>query len=434
MSSKHAQLRVNQERLWLSLMAMAEVGATDKGGCNRQALTLEDQSGRDLFIAWCRAAGCEIRIDQIGNIFARRVGINADLAPVITGSHLDTQATGGKFDGVYGVLAGLEVIRTLNDNNVSTERSIEVVVWTNEEGARFSPAMLGSGVWAGVFDLQYAYQRMDHDGVKLEDALQNIDYRGETAAVHTPVHAAFEVHIEQGPILEAEGKTIGVLSGIQGMYWYDLILTGEPCHAGPTPMDMRKDPFMGAADIIQRCYETVETFGPWARVTFGDISVTPAARNTVPEQLVLAIDIRHPDGATLSRMEQSLKAIIDEAVGRHQLTAQLVDEWRLPPTEFAPRCIEAVRGAVEHLGYSAKEMVSGAGHDSGYLAKVAPTSMIFVPCERGISHNEAENAKSSDLGAGANVLLHSMLSVMLPESAEYTVGVVGEPVATTHAC
>ncbi|WP_334078360.1 Zn-dependent hydrolase [Microbulbifer sp. M83] len=407
----NSKIRVDGQRLWDSLMAMAAIGATDKGGCNRQALTDLDKQGRDLFVQWCRDAGCSVDIDSMGNIFARRPGSNPDLPPVLTGSHLDTQPTGGKFDGVYGVLAGLEVMRALNDAGIETAAPLEVAVWTNEEGARFSPAMIGSGVWSGNFEQDYAYARTDKEGKAFGDELQRIGYRGPTPARARPLTAAFEVHIEQGPILEAEEKQIGVLSGVQGMYWYDLTLTGQPCHAGPSPMEGRRDPFMALHRVLDRLYRLAEEFAPWARVTFGDIRAEPGSRNTVPEKLVLAVDLRHPEQEVLDEIDRRFREITAEIAADTGVEAEIRDEWRSPAVAFAPPCVEAVRAAVAELGYSNKEMVSGAGHDSVYVSRVAPTGMIFVPCEKGLSHNEAENAEPADLEAGANVLLHAMLKM-----------------------
>ncbi|WP_105102637.1 Zn-dependent hydrolase [Microbulbifer pacificus] len=407
----YRQLRINGQRLWDSLMEMAQIGATQKGGCNRQALTDLDKQGRDLFVKWCEDVGCSVTVDEMGNIFAQRPGKSPELPPVLTGSHLDTQPTGGKFDGVYGVLSGLEVIRSLNDANVETEAPIEVAVWTNEEGARFSPAMIGSGVWAGEFDLDYAYARQDKEGKTFGAELERIGYRGQAPAKPRPLAAAFEVHIEQGPILEAEEKTIGVLSGVQGMNWYDLTLIGQPCHAGPSPMEGRRDPFMGLHRILDQLYKLAEEHAPWARATFGDIRVEPGSRNTVPEKLVLAVDLRHPDQKTLDAMDQRFREIAASVAGETGLEHDIREEWRSPAVAFDTKCVEAVRSAVADLGYSNKEMVSGAGHDSVYISRVAPTSMIFVPCEKGLSHNEAENAEPKDLEAGANVLLHAMLKM-----------------------
>ncbi|WP_237059866.1 Zn-dependent hydrolase [Microbulbifer sediminum] len=406
-----SKIRVDGQRLWDSLMAMAAIGATKKGGCNRQALTDLDRQGRDLFVQWCQDAGCSIDIDTMGNIFARRPGRNPDLPPVLTGSHLDTQPTGGKFDGVYGVLAGLEVVRALNDAGVETEAPLEVAVWTNEEGARFSPAMIGSGVWSGNFEQDYAYARTDKEGKTFGAELERIGYRGETPARARPLTAAFEVHIEQGPILEAEEKQVGVLSGVQGMYWYDLTLTGQPCHAGPSPMEGRRDPFMALHRILDRLYRLAEEYGPWARATFGDIRAEPGSRNTVPERLVLAVDLRHPEQEVLDTIDRRFREIAAEIAADTGVEADIRDEWRSPAVAFDARCVEAVRASVTELGYSNKEMVSGAGHDSVYISRVAPTGMIFVPCEKGLSHNEAENAEPADLEAGANVLLHAMLKM-----------------------
>lgn len=408
-TSDLSRLRINGGRLWQRLMEMARLGATAKGGCCRLALTDLDKVGRDLFVAWCRAAGCSIEIDRMGNIFARRAGLDNSLPAVLTGSHLDTQPTGGKFDGVFGVLAGLEVIESLNDGAIQTRAPVEVVVWTNEEGARFSPAMIGSGVWSGTFDLEYAHSRTDKQGLSIGEELARIGYLGSVAAAARPIKAAFEVHIEQGPILEAEGRQIGVVSGVQGIRWYDLSLTGQPVHAGPTPMTSRCDPFMGLAPILQRLYQMTAAHGPWARVTFGDIRILPGSRNTVPERLVLTVDLRHPEQAVLEEMDQAMRGIVAEEAARAGLGIDIHDEWSSPAVAFDANCIAAVQAAVDALGFTHLPMVSGAGHDSVYLARVAPTSMIFVPCEQGISHNEAENAAAEDLEAGGNVLLHAML-------------------------
>ncbi|MEP5763593.1 MAG: Zn-dependent hydrolase [Halieaceae bacterium] len=407
----NAELRINGERLWDSLMEMAQIGATDRGGCNRQALTDEDKQGRDLFVDWCKSIGCEIGIDEMGNIFARRAGRDNTLPPVITGSHLDTQPTGGKFDGVYGVLAGLEVLRTLHDKGIETQAPLEVVVWTNEEGARFAPAMQGSGAWVGEMDKDAVYATTDKAGKSFGEELERIGYKGDIPAQPKAVKAAFEAHIEQGPILEAEELQIGVLTGVQGARWYDLIIEGQPVHAGPTPMEVRKDPFMAALPILEYCYELAAKFAPWGRATFGDIKAEPGSRNTVPERLVVNIDLRHPDAGVLDEIDGLFRAFVQEACVSRGLTGRVEELWHMPVTEFAPECVDAVRKATAALGYPSMEMVSGAGHDSLYVAQVAPTSMIFVPCENGISHNEAENAKAEDLEAGCNVLLHAMLNM-----------------------
>ena len=404
-------LRIDGARLWQSLMDMAQIGATVKGGCNRQALTDEDRQGRDLFVAWCEQIGCSVSVDAIGNIFARRDGLDNSLPPILAGSHLDTQPTGGKFDGVYGVLAGLEVLRTLNDAEIVTDAPLEVAVWTNEEGSRYAPAMIGSGVWSGVLDIDKAYAAVDKGGKTLGSELERIGYRGDQPASAHPLKAAFEVHIEQGPILEQEERQIGVLSGIQGLRWYDLILDGEACHAGPSPMESRRDPFMAAAPIIAACYRLAAAHGPWGRATFGDIRAEPGSRNTVPERLVINVDLRHPDAGQLDQMDQEFRALVARECEPYRIEHQVNEIWHMPVTSFASHCVQAVRDATDMLGFSNMDMVSGAGHDSLYIATVAPTGMIFVPCENGISHNEIENAKAEDLEAGCNVLLHAMLAM-----------------------
>ncbi len=390
-------------------MSMAEIGATAKGGCNRQALTDEDKMGRDLFCEWSRNAGCSIRFDQMGNIFARRAGSDFDASPVIAGSHLDTQPTGGKFDGVYGVLAALEVIETLNDNDVETQHPVEAIVWTNEEGARFAPAMIGSGVYSGEFELEFAHDIQDKSGLTLGGELQRIGYAGDNPCAPSAVQAAFEAHIEQGPILEAQDKTIGVVTGVQGMRWFDINLVGEPVHAGPTPMEMRKDPIRALQVIIGEVYKIADRFAPQSRATFGDLNLTPGSRNTVPENVTLAVDIRNPDDDKLDQMEEQMMAAIEKAASDAGVACSVDTIWRSPAVNFNDDCINAVRTGVETLGIDAIEMVSGAGHDSVYLSRVAPTSMIFVPCRDGISHNEAEDAQPEHLEAGTNVLLHAIL-------------------------
>lgn len=404
-------LHINGARLWNTIMLMAEIGATDDGGCNRQALTTLDQQGRDLFVKWSEEAGCTVSVDEMGNIFARRPGRLVDAPPVITGSHLDTQPTGGKFDGVYGVLGGLEVIRTLNDEKITTDCPIEVVCWTNEEGARFSPAMIGSGVWSGEFDLDYGHTRQDKAGITIKQALSSIGYLGDIPAQHKPVKAAFELHIEQGPILETNKKNIGVVSGVQGMNWYDITLKGTPCHAGPSPMDSRQDPFMGLNDILENLYKLAAKHAPWSRVTFGDLRVEPGARNTVPETLVLATDLRHPNQEILDSMDTEMRAIVANACAKYGLGHEVRTEWRSPAVSFDTDCINAVKSATSDLQYSNEVMFSGAGHDAVYVSKVAPTSMIFIPCEGGISHNPLENADAGDIEKGCNVLANAMLTM-----------------------
>ncbi len=402
-------LRVNGRRLWDSIMAMAEIGPGRHGGSCRLALTDEDREGRDLFIGWCRDIGCSIRIDDMGNIFARRAGSNDALPPVVAGSHLDTQPHGGRFDGIYGVLAALEALRTLHDHNLTTEAPLEVVVWTNEEGSRFAPAMIASGVYAGLFDRDYAWSRSDSDGKTLGDELKRIGYLGDMVCGSNPIGALLEAHIEQGPILEANQNQIGVVVGGQGQHWYDLCLTGQDSHAGSTPMEGRRDALVAAAEVITMVQALAHEFAPQAVTTVGEMSVMPNSRNTIPGEVFLTIDIRNPDPDVLSGMAERLTRRVGEIAARHAVEARLDEIWNKPPVSFDARCIDAVEESTRDLGYRHQQMVSGAGHDACQVCLVAPTSMIFVPCAGGLSHNEAESAEPADLEAGCNVLLHAML-------------------------
>jgi len=404
-----ATLGINGERLWSSLMTLAAIGGTQRGGCNRQALTDEDKAGRDQLVSWTRALGCTVTVDEVGNIFAARAGADAALPPVLMGSHLDTQPTGGRFDGVYGVMAGLEVLRTLEDQHIPTRRSIEVASWTNEEGCRFAPAMLGSGVVAGTHSLDYAYERQDESGRTFLGELERIGYRGSTPARRRAFHAMFEAHIEQGPILEKSATTIGVVTGIQGAYWLDVTLEGVACHAGPTPMEMRRDPWRAACPIIEGAFALAAEHAPWGRATLGDLKVFPGSRNTVPERLVISVDLRHPDGKVLDGMIASFRSLVESVSARQGIRPGIEQVWHMPPTAFDPRLVDLVESTARYLGLSHNRMVSGAGHDSLNTAQFAPTTMIFVPCAGGLSHNEAEEASLADLVAGANVLLHAVL-------------------------
>jgi len=406
----HSQnLRIDGDRLWRSLMEMAKIGATARGGSKRLALSDLDREGRDLFVRWCEEAGCAVTIDRMGNIFARRSGRRNDLPPVVCGSHLDTQPTGGKFDGVYGVLAGLEIIRTLNDSGYETDAPIEVSVWTNEEGSRFAPAMVGSGVYAGVFDLAYGHGRADLDGTTMGEELRRIGYLGDEPAGGRSFGAFFEAHIEQGPILEAEGKTIGVVQGIQGIRWFEVTITGAESHAGTTPMNRRKDALLGAARVIDRIHALALDFAPGVS-TVGLVRVSPNSRNTIPGSVFMTVDLRHPDDTTLIAMKARFEAALDEVRGDLGLGVASEEIWWSPAVRYDEGCIAAVRHAAVALGYSHRDIVSGAGHDAGYIARVAPVAMVFVPCKDGISHNEVEDAAPADLAAGCNVLMHAMLA------------------------
>ncbi len=402
-------LRIDGQRLWQSLMEMAKIGATEKGGVCRLALTDLDRESRDLFIEWCEAAGCSIKIDKMGSIFARRPGRDNDLAPVITGSHLDSQPTGGRFDGVYGVLSGLEVLRTLNDLGYETERPIEVAVWTNEEGSRFAPAMVASGVFGGVFDLEYGLSRPDQDGKTMGEELERIGYAGAEEVGGRDVHAYFEAHIEQGPILEDEELTIGVVTDAQGQRWYEATLTGVESHAGPTPMPVRKDALLGAARIVDLVNRIGLDNAPVACATVGMMNVYPNSRNVIPGQVFMTIDFRHPDDDVLADMDAAFRAGVRDIVERIGLELELEQIFYYAPIHFDEDCVNAVREGAANCDYSMREMVSGAGHDACYVSKVAPTSMIFIPCVDGISHNEIEDAKPEWVTAGCDVLLHAIL-------------------------
>jgi N-carbamoyl-L-amino-acid hydrolase len=404
-------LKVDGDRLWTSLMEMARIGATEKGGNCRLALSDLDAEGRRLFIAWCEAAGCTMTVDGVGNIFARRPGRNPRLAPVMTGSHLDTQPTGGRFDGVFGVLAGLEVVRTLNDLGYETEAPVEIAVWTNEEGARFSPAMMGSGVFAGVFPMEEILRKPDNFGsATFGEELRRIGFAGPAPVGGREVKAYFEAHIEQGPILEDEAKTIGVVTGAQGQRWYEVTVTGQEAHAGPTPMPKRRDALVGAARMIDAVNRIGHDHAPLACATVGSIQATPNSRNTIPGRVFFTVDFRHPEDATLSAMDRELKEACREIAARSSVEVEVADFWYFPPTPFAERLVAGVREAAAAQGFSHRDIVSGAGHDAVYLARVAPTAMIFVPCKDGISHNEVEDAKKEDIEAGCTVLLNAILA------------------------
>ena len=409
--SEFENLRVDGQRLWDSIMAIGEIGPGEHGGSCRLALTDADRDGRDLFIRWCKEIGCSITIDDMGNIFARRDGRNNELAPIVAGSHLDTQPHGGKFDGIYGVLAALEAVRTLHDNNVTTQAPVEIVVWTNEEGSRFAPAMISSGVYAGLFEKDYAWSITDSDGKRQGDELKRIDYMGELPCGSNPIGALLEAHIEQGPILEADNHQIGIVIGGQGQRWYDVTIKGQDSHAGSTPMHGRRDALVAAAEIITMVQALALEFAPQAVSTVGEMVVKPNSRNTIPGEVYFTVDIRNPEEQVLAKMNEQLKARVFAIVEKHGVECELKEIWDKAPVKFDPDCIAAVAAATNSLGYSNQQMVSGAGHDACQICLVAPTSMIFVPCAGGLSHNEQESAEPADLEAGCNVLLHAMLAL-----------------------
>jgi N-carbamoyl-L-amino-acid hydrolase len=403
------ELHINGPRLWTSLMDLARIGATEKGGVKRLALTDLDRQGRDLVVQWGREAGLAITVDKIGNVFMRREGANPALPPIVTGSHIDTQPTGGKFDGNYGVLAGLEVVRTLNDLNIRTEAPIEVAFWTNEEGSRFVPVMMGSGVFCGAFSLETAYAARDVDGRSVGEELERIGYRGEeTPGVH-PIGAYFETHIEQGPVLEDADKVIGVVPAVMGLSWYDCTVEGMEAHAGPTPMQLRRDALQVATRIMQETVAIANRYPPYGRGTVGMVQVFPNSRNVIPGRVKFSIDLRNVNEELLDTMHGEITAFTERMRVETGLGVQLERVSYYPPCPFHPDCVDAVRKAAAKLGYSTMDVVSGAGHDAIYVARLAPAGMIFVPCKDGISHNEIEDAQPAHLEAGCNVLLHAML-------------------------
>lgn len=402
-------MKVNGERLWNRLMEIAQIGGTPKGGVCRVTLTEEDRKGRDLFIEWCKSIGCTIRVDHMGNIFARKKGTRDDLPAILLGSHLDSQPTGGKYDGVMGVISALEVAETLYENKMEHERSIEIVSWTNEEGARFNPAMIGSGVFCGEFSLDYAYNQKDTEGITLQHALNEIQYKGTDTVKPNEFHVSLEFHIEQGPVLEREEKQIGIVTGVQGIRWYDIIVHGKECHAGPSPMNYRIDPMQSVPSILTDLYQLSEKYGEDSRVTIGFIKATPGVKNTVPAQAEISVDIRHPNEEILTKMHRDVQAIVTKNDKNLPTSIKLNEIWHSPSVQFNERCIEAVDQATQYLELTNKKIISGAGHDSVYVSKVIPTSMIFIPCKDGLSHNELESAKKEDVIAGTNVLLHATL-------------------------
>ena len=403
------EARINGSRLWASLMELAQIGATPKGGVKRLALTDLDRQGRDLVVGWGRAAGMSVTVDQIGNVFMRREGRNPSLPPVMTGSHIDTQPTGGKFDGNYGVLAGLEVVRTLNELNIQTEAPIEVAFWTNEEGSRFVPVMMGSGVFCGAFSLETAYAAKDTEGLTVRDELARIGYLGEQIPGDHPIGAYFETHIEQGPVLEDADKVIGVVPAVMGLSWYDCVVTGMEAHAGPTPMGLRKDALQVSTRIMQEVVALAKRYPPYGRGTVGMVQVFPNSRNVIPGEVKFSIDLRNVNDELLNTMHEEMLAFIDGVRAESGLQISIERVSYYPPCPFHPDCVGAVRKATEALGYSTMDVVSGAGHDAIYAARLAPAGMIFVPCKDGISHNEIEDARADHLEAGCNVLLLAML-------------------------
>lgn len=387
-------------------MEMGDIGGTEKGGCNRLAGTDLDKQARDLFVSWCKACGCSVEVDKIGNIFARRAGTNNDLPAVGTGSHLDTQPTGGKFDGVFGVLSGVEVLRTLHENNIETPTAMEFSVWTNEEGSRFQPAMQGSGTYVGRFDLETELNKTDVNGIRLGDELERIGYLGEMELGSRHMGAFFEAHIEQGPILEDEEKAIGIVRLGQGIRWYNIEVVGRPSHSGTTPMHLRKDAMLAAAAIVTEM-NAIALRHENGLGTVGFMQVWPNSRNTIPGNVTFSADLRNPKPDVLLTMHEELLAFCKEIALDHGVEVNVDPFWYFAPVEF--NASDDVKAAAEKLGYSHMDIYAGAGHDACYMADLVPTGMIFTPCLNGISHNEAEYSSPEECAAGANVLLHAML-------------------------
>ena len=411
----NSELRINGDRLWARLEELALIGATPAGGVRRLALSATDSRARDWFQGQAEQIGLVVSIDGIGNMFARREGTDARLLPVLLGSHLDSQPTGGRFDGPLGVLAALEAVETLNDHEVITPAPIEIVNWTNEEGARFPPAMMGSGVFSGRFSIEDAMASVDPDGITVADAIDKIGYRGPHPIGKHCLGAALELHIEQGPILEERGCDIGVVTGVQGTRWFDLTIRGEETHAGPTPMARRTDPVAVLGSALVSMYHRVEgEFSPDGRLTFGVISTKPASRNTVPGEVTLTVDIRHPRNDGRDALEACVKEEVAAACALRNAKWDLKTVWASVPIQFSDRCLSAISEAADGLGYSTLELMAGAGHDSVHTADVAPTGMIFVPCKNGVSHNESESITFEQAEAGANVLLHAALTLANP--------------------
>ena len=400
-------LVTSSERLWSSLMSLAEIGATPAGGVRRLALSPLDGLGRERVVGWLREAGCEIRCDAIGNLFAIRAGTDPDASPVAVGSHIDTQPNGGRFDGNYGVLAGLEVVRTLNDANLRTKRPIAVAIWTNEEGTRFQPVMMGSGVYAGAFDAAHCHARKDADGVTVGEALRAIGALGTDAA--PAFDAYFEAHIEQGPVLEAEGKVIGVVESALGQRWFDATVVGQDAHAGPTPIELRRDALLAASRLVAEVRRIAETHPHYARGTVGRLVVSPNSRNVIPGRVELSVDLRNADAPTLDAMADAVRAAAERIAREDGVSIELVQTVHFPPCAFDPSLVDSIDRVAAAFGLPRRRIASGAGHDAVYVARTCPAAMIFVPCERGISHNEIENADPAHLHAGANVLLHAVL-------------------------
>ena len=409
MPALNSNLRINGDRLWDSLMEMAKIGPGIAGGNNRQTLTDEDAEGRSLFQNWCEAAGCTMGLDQMGNMFATRPGSDPEALPVYVGSHLDTQPTGGKYDGILGVLGGLEIINTLNDLNIKTKHPIVVTNWTNEEGTRYAPPMLASGVFGGVHTQEWAYDRVDADGKRFGDELVRIGWRGDEKVGERKMHAFFELHIEQGPILEAEKKDIGVVTHGQGLSWTEITIIGKDSHTGSTPMHMRKNAGLAMARILENVDEIALSHAPHAVGAAGHIDVYPNSRNVIPGKVVFTVDLRSPELAVIDDMEKRLRTGANKICEEMGLEVSFEKVGGFDPVTFDEKCVSSIRNAAERMGYSHMNIISGAGHDACWINGVAPSAMVMCPCVDGLSHNEAEDISKEWAVAGADVLMHAVI-------------------------
>ncbi len=409
MAAPGENLRINADRLWDSIHEMAEIGPGVAGGNNRQTLTDADGEGRALFRRWCEEAGLDMGVDKMGTMFATRPGTDPDALPVYVGSHLDTQPTGGRYDGVLGVLGGLEVVRTLNDLGIRTKHPIVVTNWTNEEGTRFAPAMLASGVFAGQHELDWAYARQDKDGKRFGDELERIGWKGEEEVGARKIKAFFELHIEQGPILEDEGIDIGVVTHGQGLWWLQVTLTGKDAHTGSTPMPKRRNAGLGMARVTELVHEVAMDYQPDAVGAIGHMEVHPNSRNVIPGRTVFTIDIRSPNEDVLDEMRARIEDGIATICEALDIGFEVEAVGHFAPVTFDEGCVRAIRNAAERLGYSHRDIVSGAGHDACWINRVAPTAMVMCPCVDGLSHNEAEEISKEWAAAGADVLFHAVV-------------------------
>jgi len=404
-------IQVNAARLEGFLEQFAQLGKTARGGVTRLAASDEDKQARDLFVELARDAGCRVRVDAVGNIFARREGKDAQLSPVLTGSHGDSQPQGGRFDGIYGVLAGLEALYSLNDQAIQTQRAIELVMWTGEEGSRFAPAMLGSAVFSGALPLSHALQSTDTHGLSLSDELARIGYAGTSHNPVGPIHAAVEIHIEQGPVLENENTLIGVVTAAMGQKWYNVTLNGMAAHAGTTPMNLRQDALLGLAQAVTAINHIGHAHGPDARATVGRVQVQPNSPNVIAGKVLFTVEFRHPTQAVLDTMDQALHTALARIASENQLDMEIDPVLSFAPIAFDRHVVEVIGHTAQQLGHIPRDMVSGAGHDACHLSKIAPTAMIFIPCIKGISHNEREDVKPQWSAAGAQMLLHTLVAL-----------------------